>query len=186
LILTVVKDFDPPVLDDIRSILTRLRPRDACELAEYGLAREAAALGLASEAVAARIFACDGLPAAIVAFHQLTPKTLVVSLMATDAWPRVARAVLLWGVRGARPQLIARGFERAECRTMEGHTEAIELLERLGFVHECRLPRFGAHGASFLQYAWRLIDHGPVQSPESAPAAAPAADARLETGGRAA
>lgn len=174
------------MLDDIRSILARLRPRDARELAEYGLDREAAALGLASQAVAARVFAYDGTPAAVVAFHHLTPKALVVSLMATDAWPRVARAVLLWGVREARPQLIARGFERAECRTMEGHTEAIELLQRLGFVRECRLPRFGAHGASFLQYAWRLIDHVPVQSPESTPAAAPATDAGLETGGRSA
>lgn len=182
----MVKDLDPPVLDDIRSILTRLRLRDARELDEYGLDREAAAVGFASQAVTARIFAHDGVPAAVVAFHQLTPKTLVVSLMATDAWPRVARAVLLWGVREARPQLIAQGFERAECRTMEGHVEAIELLERLGFVCECRLPRFGAHGASFLQYAWRLIDHVPVQNPESTTAATPAADARLQTGGRAA
>jgi hypothetical protein len=124
------------------------------------------------------------LPVAIVAFHQLTPKTLVVSLMATEDWPRVARAVLRWGVREAKAELIARGFERAECRTMEGHADAIELLERLGFVRECRLPRFGAQGASFLQYAWRLIDHVHVQSPEGAAATAASADARVEAGGR--
>jgi hypothetical protein len=174
------------MLDDIRSILARLRARDQRELTEYGLDAEAAALGLASPAVLARVFAHRDAPAAIVAFHQLTPKTLVVSLMATGDWPRVARAVLLWGVREAKPALTARGFERAECRTMEGHAEAIELLERLGFVRECRLPRFGALGASFLQYAWRLIDHVPVQIPESAAPAPAAADARLEAGGGAA
>lgn len=159
------------MIEDIRSILARLRPRDARELIEYGLDPEAAAAGFLAPAVLVRLFAHEDLPVAIVAFHQLTPKTLVVSLMATDAWPRVARAVLSWGVREARPKLIARGFERAECRTMEGHAEAIELLERLGFVRECRLPRFGAQGASFLQYAWRLIDHVHVERREAGLAA---------------
>jgi hypothetical protein len=147
------------MLDDIRSILARLRSRDAREVAEYGLERDAAALAFASPAILARVFAHEGRAVAIVTFHQLTPKALVVSMMATDAWPRVARAVVRWGWREARPALIAAGFERAECRTIEGHSEAIELLERLGFVRECVLPRFGAHGASFLQYAWRLRDH---------------------------
>lgn len=144
--------------DDIRSILARLRARDARELAEHGFDVEAAALALASPAILARVFAHEGRQTAIVTFHRLTPKALVVSMMATDDWPFVARAVLRWGVAKARPALIASGFERAECRTIEGHVEAIELLERLGFVRECLLPRFGAHGASFLQYAWRLQD----------------------------
>lgn len=172
------------MIEDIRSIFARLRPRDARELIEYGLDPEAAAAGFFAPAVLVRLFAHEGAPVAIVAFHQLTPKTLVVSLMATDAWPRVARAVLRWGVREARPELIARGFERAECRTMEGHVEAIELLERLGFVRECRLPRFGAQGASFLQYAWRLIDHVHVQGSEGPTTAAAPADASVEAGGR--
>ena len=150
------------MLDDIRSILGRARARDARELGEYGFDAEAAALAFASPAISARIFAHEGRPTAIVTFHRLTPKALVVSMMATDDWRHVARAVVRWGWREARPALIASGFERAECRTIEGHVEAIELLERLGFVRECLLPRFGAHGASFLQYAWRLNDHVPV------------------------
>jgi len=68
--------------------------------------------------------------------------------------------------------LLAQGFARAECRTLDGHADAIALLERLGFVLECRLPRFGAHGASFFQYAWSLIDHVPVHHAEGAAAAA--------------
>jgi len=163
------------VLDDIRSILANLRLRDRQELDEHGLDLEAAALGLASPAVLARVFACEGRPAAVVTFHRLTPKALVASMMATDAWPRVGRAMVRWGVREARPFLLAQGFERAECRTMEGHADAIALLERLGFVLECPLPRFGARGASFLQYAWRLTDHVSVQHAESAAAAAAAA-----------
>lgn len=174
------------MLDDIRSILMRLRPRDARELAAYGFDVEAAALAFASPAILARVFAHEGRPTAIVTFHTLTPKALVVSLMATDDWPHVAKRVVRWGWRTARPALLALGYERAECRTIEGHTEAIELLERLGFVRECLLPRFGAQGASFLQYAWRLTDHVPVQLTQSAAATPAAADAGVEAGGRSA
>jgi hypothetical protein len=183
--LTVAKDAER-TLDDVRSILSRLRLRDERELHEYGLEVESAALALASPAILARVFAHQGRAAAIVAFHRLTPKALVVSMMATDDWPHVARAVLRWGWREARPALIDAGFERAECRTIEGHVEAIELLERLGFVRECLLPRFGAHGASFLQYAWRLNDHVPIQLTQSTAASATAADAGIEAGGRSA
>jgi hypothetical protein len=147
------------VLDDIRSIMARLRERDRRELEEYGFDGEAAAAAFASPAIVARVFAHGGQPAAIVAFHHLTPKALVVSMMATDAWRQVARAAVRWGLREAKPSLLSRGYERAECRTMEGHAEAVGLLERLGFVCECRLARFGASGTTFLQYAWRLSDH---------------------------
>jgi RimJ/RimL family protein N-acetyltransferase len=147
------------MLDDIRSIMAGLRDRDRRELEEYGFDREAAALAFASPAIVARVFAHEGRPVAVVAFHHLTPKALVVSMMATDAWRRVARAALRWGLGEAKPSLLSLGYERAECRTMQGHAEAIGLLERLGFVCECRLARFGASGAAFLQYAWRLSDH---------------------------
>jgi hypothetical protein len=171
------------MLEAARSIMARLRARDAAELAEYGLDRDTAALAFAAPAVLACAFAHKGEPAAIVAFHRLTPKAVVVSLMATGDWPRVARAVVRWGIREARPALLRQGYARAECRTMEGHADAIRLLERLGFIRECRVPNFGASGAAFLQYAWRLDDHVPVQIAESAAATTPAADTRLQTGG---
>ncbi|MFM9863644.1 MAG: hypothetical protein ACKVRO_08555, partial [Micropepsaceae bacterium] len=150
-----------------RSIMGRLRARDAVELAELGIDPESAANAFASPAVLARTFVHDGTLAAIVSFHRLTPKAVAASLMATDNWFRVARAVVRWGIREARPALLAKGYARAECRTMEGHADAIRLLERLGFVCECRVPDFGATGAAFLQYAWRLEDHVPVQIAES-------------------
>jgi hypothetical protein len=171
---------------EIRAILANLRPRDAAELHEYGLDAEAAALAFASPAVLARVFAHEGRPTAIVTFHRLTPKALVASLMATHEWTHTARAVVRWGVREARPALLAQGYERAECRTLEGHSDAIRLLEHLGFTLECRLPRFGATGATFLQYAWRLNDHVPFQIPEGPAAATAAAHTGLAPGGRAA
>jgi len=170
------------MIEDIRSIMARLRERDVRELAAYGMDIESAALAFASPGILARVFAHEGRPAAIVTFHRLTPKALAVSMMATDDWPLVARAVVRWGWRDARPRLIAAGYERAECRTIEGHVEAIALLERLGFVRECLLPRFGAQGASFLQYAWRLNDHVPIQLTQGAATASAAADTGVEAG----
>jgi RimJ/RimL family protein N-acetyltransferase len=146
-------------IDDIAHILAHLRPRDEEELREYGREPRGAAHAFADNCVLGRCFGHDGVPAAVVAFHALTPRTLAVSLVATEAWARVARAVLRWGVREARPELLARGFERAECRTMEGHDDAIRLLERLGFRAEARIERYGASGRTFIQYAWRLSDH---------------------------
>ncbi|MBP6014430.1 MAG: hypothetical protein KBA31_19535 [Alphaproteobacteria bacterium] len=170
------------MLADVCSVLARLRTRDVLELAEYGVDRDGAVLAFTAPAALSHVFAYRGRPVAIVTFHQLTPKALVVSMMTTDDWPRVARAVMGWGVRVARPALLAQGFERAECRTMEGHAEAIRLLERLGFVLECRLPRFGASGAAFLQYAWRINDHVHVQNTQSAAPATAAADTRVKGG----
>ena len=148
-----------PDPDAWRSIFDRLRARDADELREYGTDAGGAVAAFAVPSVLARVFAAGNEPVAIVAFHRLTPRALAVSLMATDAWPRVARAVVRWAVREARPFLLNRGFARAECRTLEGHADAIRLLEHLGFILECRVPSFGACGAAFLQYAWRLNDH---------------------------
>jgi RimJ/RimL family protein N-acetyltransferase len=164
------------MLEAARSIMVRLRARDAAELAELGIDPDTAATAFASPAVLARVFAYEDRPAAIVAFHCLTPKTVAASLMATDDWPRVARGVVRWGVREARPALLRQGFARAECRTMEGHDPAIRLLERLGFVCECRVPNFGASGAAFLQYAWRLDDHAPNSARRRRPRRHPAAD----------
>ena len=166
--------------DDIRSVLSRLRARDVEELGEHGFDAEAAAAGFATPAVLARIFAYRGRPEAVVTFHTITPKALAVSMVASDEWRRVARDMVRWGVREARPHLLSLGFSRAECRTMAGHDDAIRLLERFGFVLECRLPGFGASGVAFLQYAWRLNDHVLLQNTQSPAAAATAADAGIQ------
>lgn len=103
-----------------------------------------------------KVFAIDEWPAAVVAFHAVTPRTVSASMLATDEWPRVARSVIRWGRRVAKPDLLARGFARAECRTMEGHDDAIALLVSMGFRRECRVPAFGATGKTFIQFAWTL------------------------------
>lgn len=143
---------------DITYIVEHLRERDIEEMAEYGLGAEDAVVHFGScSAVASRIFFAVE-PAAIVAFRHQTPSCLAVEMIATDRWPFVLRDVLKWA-KEVRPQLLAHGYKRAECRTMDGHQDAIRFLERLGFELECRVPEYGASGKTFLQYAWRSRDH---------------------------
>jgi len=157
---------------DVEAVCNHLRGRDQEELACYGCSPADAIEAFLQPAILARAFHDTQGPQALIAFHALTPATLAVSLMATDRWPAVARRVFRWGHVTARPFLLARGFLRAECRTLEGHADAIRFLERLGFARECLVPQFGANGATFIQYAWRLNDHVPVQIAQDAAAAA--------------
>ena len=136
--------------------------RDRIELLELGINEQAAIEAFAAPSVLTRVFERDDTPHAIIAFHQLTPKALVVSLMASAEWSSVAPSVWRWAQRTAKPYLLAQGFTRAECRTMTGHDDAIHFLERLGFTRECCVPAYGASGNSFLQYAWRLENHVPI------------------------
>jgi hypothetical protein len=161
--VTAVTNLNPGekqiVQDDINHLLSRLRPRDRTELIECGFDHASACEVFAMPAVLARVFHHGGAPAAIIAFHALTPRALNVSLLASPDWPKVARAAWRWGTREARPHLLHIGFRRAECRTMEGHADAVRFLERLGFRRECLIRNFGASGAAFIQYAWRSEDH---------------------------
>ncbi len=142
-------------MDNLAYILSHLRVRDAEELREYGLDVQAAE-GLAHVPhVLFRTWAASGNPAAACWFDALTPRALIVSLMATDDWPKVAGQVVRWGRRVAKPELLAMGYTRCECRTMAGHRDAVRLLEFMGFSLECRLPLYGATGKAFLQYSWR-------------------------------
>jgi hypothetical protein len=144
---------------DIVEVIWHLRRRDRQELFAYGMKFRDAIDAFMAPSVLSRSFAHHGSAVAVVAFHALTPSALSVSMMATGAWPSVAASVLRWGTRLARPALLARGYRRAECRTMEGHDDAVRFLEHLGFGRECCLPGYGADGSTFLQYSWRLNDH---------------------------
>lgn len=169
--------------DDVVSVCQRLRQRDRDELAAYGWSAEDAVQAFLQPAVLSTTFHDSDGAQALVAFHAVTPACLAVSLMATDRWPAVARKAFRWGHVTARPRLLAQGFMRAECRTREGHADAIRFLERLGFVRECHVPLFGARGAAFIQYAWRLNDHVPFQITQDA-SASPAATTGVAAGRR--
>jgi hypothetical protein len=140
-------------MDALAALLSNLRARDIEELHEVGMTPDVVHATLdAMPAVEFKIFGSI----AFIAFHAITPRCLQVAMLATDEWPSVAREVYRWGVRECRPKLLALGYRRAEVRTQEGHEDAIRMLEHFGFELECRIPRYGASGATFLQYRWQL------------------------------
>jgi hypothetical protein len=147
--------------DAIYQVLDGLRHKDRVELAECGRMRSEVYQVLNQPCVLGRAFIStfSKQAAAIVAFRAMTPKALTVALLATDEWEDVAREVYRWGVKEAKPYLLRSGYVRVECRTMEGHDEAIRFLEHFGFVLETRIARYGLSGKAFLQYAWRFDDH---------------------------
>lgn len=126
----------------------------------------------------ARIFGVGGEPICFVMFHALTPKALSASLISTHRFQEIARPLLLWGLKEFKPAGLLNGYNRLECRTMSGHLEAIELLERLGFQREVVLRDYGAHGETFFQYAWRLSDHVLEFTKNAATAAGPSETGR--------
>jgi hypothetical protein len=147
--------------DEARYVLAHCRARDRIEIeaaADYGVAA-ASIVEMLPVAVLSKILLHNGAPTALIMFHELTPSALTVSMIATDDWPHVAMAAVKWGLRNAKPYLLARGYRRAECRAIDGHKDAIDFLRFLGFQIEARVPEFGRNGETFIQLAWRLSDH---------------------------
>lgn len=142
-----------------KPFVSNLRDRDKRELDELGVPRDAVVDLLTRGYAVGAIFPHQWMPAAVIAFHPITPRCVSASLLATDDWSKVARRVVRWGVRVAKPKLLSMGFTRAECRVMAGHEEALRLLQFLGFRAECVLGDYGTSGADFYQFAWRLNDH---------------------------
>lgn len=142
----------------VRHIIQNCRARDRAELeAFWGLKLTLdQAPQWAASAVLLHIF--DGgkrdQPIAFVAAHALTPSTVQMSMIATEDWPKVAWQVIRWAKRVALPDLKAQGFRRAECRTIDGHADAIRFLTALGFVREATCPAYGRSGEAFHQYAF--------------------------------
>ena len=147
--------------DPIDFIIDRLRERDMEEIFEMGLNLDQVSRVMHAGHAFAQLW-CSPVthdPACMMWFQRLSPRALIVNMLATDAFDHVARQVYRDVKRTILPHLLQRGFERAECRTMEGHDDAIRFLDHLGFKREARFPRYGQSGRAFLQYAWSLDDH---------------------------
>lgn len=113
-------------------------------------------------------------PVAVVSIVEAWPGTAQVAMFATPDWPWIARPLTRHLLRRLRPQLLAAGLHRAECRSLDGHREAQRWLRALGFVREATLPDYGSGRETFHLYAWRLCDVH-VQRSQAGTAGTPAA-----------
>ena len=150
--------IEPIDRERLAHLLANLRTRDREEMAALGVDDETAVHLLTRTAIFGAVFQWRGSPAAVMAFHRAGDRTVEVSMLATGAWPKVALSVIRWGLEFAKPQLLAMGFDRAQCLTMEGYDEAIRFLEFMGFRREGRIaPK--SSPVAFIRYAWRVRDH---------------------------
>lgn len=166
-------------LGAIKYIIQNCRARDRAEIeALYGLQFTLeCAPAWASSACLVEIFDHNGQPAAFVAAHRVTETVCQLSMIATEDWRHVAASVIKWAKREGMPALYAQGFKRAECRSIEGHPEAIRFLMHLGFEVEAYVKSYGRNAEDFIQFAYtRRTPVHVFQRPQN-PASAQAAHA---------
>lgn len=97
----------------------------------------------------------DGPPAAAVGAVERWPNVWSVWMFATDEIGRVGLSLHRFVSRVMIPTLRGAGARRADCFSMDGHTDAQRWLERLGAR---RTPdpflNWGRNGETFWHYYW--------------------------------
>ncbi len=119
----------------------------------------------------------DGQPIAVLHLAWARPGVLGASLFATPRFPHVARSLTAWVRRVVIPGALAAGAHRAEAHSLASHATAHRWLRALGARAEGSHPGWGAHGETFVTFAWiRSHVHVSPRPPETGAATA-AADA---------
>lgn len=156
-----------PTLADLNHVFANMRAMDAREAFAlrsapdpYAVAAEKwSVMKYMAVALAAGL---DNSPRA-VALLMLWPMDetgglLSGNMVATPAWPKIAR-LFLAHLRGEiAPRLLSSGVRRIECRVLDAHRSSIALCRALGAVEEGRCVDYGPNGESFRLMAWRRSD----------------------------
>ena len=131
------------------------------DLAEFettqGPAADPAAWGrvLARDAIAGGIAWSGAEPVAAIGVVPVVPGIGDAVMMATPAWPLVARATTHWVQLELIPTLLRAGYRRVEARVRADRAPAVRWLIRyFGGRLEAELPDIGRNGERFLQVAW--------------------------------
>lgn len=95
---------------------------------------------------------------AVFGATRIGPARYQVFMYATDDFPKIWMALTKFIIRGIMPELLHRGLERAECRSIATHKPAHRWLECLGASFECVARSHGKHGEDFYQFGWTRAD----------------------------
>lgn len=116
-------------------VARHMRAADAAEI--FALRFDDDRARVATEAKAFSRFgalAYDGAEAAAaIGAVEVTPGVFEMWLFATDAWPRVSRAVARYALRRLVPALLADGGRRGQCLSLSTRSDAHRFLRGLGF-----------------------------------------------------
>lgn len=93
-------------------------------------------------------------PIAVIGAQPMRPGVWCVFMFATDDFLKIRFSMTRFVKRVMVPALVQSGAHRAECHSMEGHTEAQAWLQALGAVRECTLVGYGRNGENFASFVW--------------------------------
>lgn len=98
-------------------------------------------------------------PVAVIGAIEIWPTVWSVWMYGTDEFPSVGLGVTRFVRDTLIPEIIGAGFRRAECKSLEGHTDAHRWLEALGARREGEpLLNYGKRGETFHTYVWDRED----------------------------
>lgn len=160
--------IEPPALADLQFIARHLREADVKEVWAGRWddpAADVSRLMLASQmwrlsqlGPLAQVYSLDAVPVAYLSATWLTPRSVMVHMLATDMFAKIAGDLTKHVLRHVQPALVMKGVARAECRAWEEHETSRRWLEFLGARAEARIEGAGRDGETFIQFAWRPQD----------------------------
>lgn len=160
--ITVGPQSRPATLDDVRAVCAVMRESDRRDVfpLRWDDDPERFADDLWRAAEDARVFLWRGEPAAICAWRRVTPAAAQLALIATDAWPRVARAVARATLRFMRRDSRRLGVRRLEAMGRADAPALRRWLDELGFHESALLRAYGRDGEDFVVFAYLEKEDG--------------------------
>lgn len=144
---------------DVHHVAINMRPEDAREVyaGRYDADPAAVAYDVAANPYSVvAVFNTE--PVAVITAAPRSPVLWEVGMFGTRQVNRIILSMTRYVRRVMIPTLVGLGARRAECRSIEGHTQAHRWLECLGAVREAELPECGKNGETFYLFAWRRSD----------------------------
>ena len=100
----------------------------------------------------------DPTPIVALGAFPMYPGAWSVWMFATEEIRHIRHSLTRFAKRDMMAALLKSGGRRAECRSIEGHTDAQAWLGFLGFFREATHRGVGKNGETFHTYAWVLND----------------------------
>lgn len=97
-------------------------------------------------------------PIAVLGAYPMHPHVWSVHMYATDDFRQIGISATRFVRRVMIPALVAADLRRAQCLSMEGHTDSHRWLEALGAKRESVLREYGRDGEDFVMFRWNRDD----------------------------
>lgn len=101
----------------------------------------------------------DGEPIALVGASSMRPGIANVFAMGTDRWGEALLLLTRHILRYIIPDLLKKGFHRAECSALANREDVRRWMGVLGGRSEATLRQWGVNREDFTTYAWLADDY---------------------------